>query len=80
MTTKQLREHVAATPFKPFSVLTRDGGRYLVPHPDYLLFPPDPTLVVVGRPAGVCVLEVAAIEGLDFPERRAGRANKAAGS
>lgn len=70
MTTAQLREHAEATPFKSFTVLTRGGGRYLVPHPDYLLFPPDPTLVIVGRPAGVCVLEVGAIEGLDFPQAK----------
>lgn len=79
MTARQLREHVEATSFRPFTVLTQGGGRYLVPHPDYLLFPPDPTLVVLGRPAGVCVLEVAAIEGLEFPDRRAGKTGKAAG-
>jgi hypothetical protein len=78
MTVEQLREHVEATPFRPFALLTRGGGRYPVPHPDFLLFPPDERLVVVGRPAGVCVLEADAIEGLDFTESRARSRGKAA--
>lgn len=72
MNADQIREHMEAAPFRPFVLLTRGGGRYPVPHPEFAWFSPDESLIVVGRPKGVCVLEIAAVEGLDFAAVEAG--------
>ena len=41
--TKRLR----AVPFKPFAILTTDGYRYRIPHPDHAFISPRGTRVVV---------------------------------
>jgi len=40
MTLPKLRDHLEATPFKPFSVRMVSGKRHPVEHPEYVWIPP----------------------------------------
>ncbi len=43
----EIPKRLLAVPFRPFAILTSDGSRYPVPHPDHVSVGPRGTLVVV---------------------------------
>ena len=43
----EIARRLHTTPFEPFSILTTDGSKYRVPHPDHALISPRGTRVVV---------------------------------
>ena len=61
-----IRQHLEAAPFEPFTIVTTSGRRYAVPSADYAGLNPQATRVVVwfGNDASVTIagLHVAAIE------------------
>lgn len=61
-----IRQHLQAAPFEPFTIVTSSGRRYLVPSADHANFNPQGTRVVVwfDDDASVTIagLHVAAIE------------------
>ena len=46
---KEIREHLSAVPFTPFSIILNSGNRYEVPHPDYSHVGPGALLYVFVR-------------------------------
>ena len=61
-----IRQHLEAIPFEPFTIVTSSGRRYLVPSADHANFNPQGTRLVVwfNDDASVTIagLHVAAIE------------------
>jgi hypothetical protein len=49
MSADELQQHMRRRPFVPFVVVTTDGTRYLIPHPEFLM--PTKRSVVIGVPA-----------------------------
>ena len=43
----EIAKRLHATPFEPFTILTTDGNKYRVPHPDHALISPRGTRVAV---------------------------------
>ncbi len=43
----EIAKRLHASPFEPFSILTTDGSKYRVPHPEHALISPRGTRVVV---------------------------------
>ena len=41
MSKEEMRNVMKIQPFKPFSIHTTGGESIVVPHPDYLFFPPE---------------------------------------
>jgi hypothetical protein len=76
MTIEQLRKAIQANPFRPFDILTGDGRRFHVPHPEFIAMSPkaERTFVVFGR-AGedYTVLDLLLVVGLDFKTRNGQR-------
>lgn len=50
MTTEQLHKLIHAAPFVPFVIRLADGQHLPVPHPDFILHPPNTRTAVVWRP------------------------------
>jgi hypothetical protein len=77
MTVDQLRKAIAATPFRPFDILTGDGRKFHVPHPDSIAMSPkaERTFVVFGKGGGedYTVLDLLLVVGLDFKTRNGQR-------
>lgn len=63
MIKEAVKEHVSATPFRPFAVRLPDGRSYPVPDPDYASLSPNGHLLTVytGEGNGARVLDVALI-------------------
>jgi hypothetical protein len=43
----EISKRLQASPFEPFTILTTDGSKYHVPHPDHALISPRGTRVAV---------------------------------
>ena len=52
MKVSTIREMLHATPFRPFELLTLDGHRWKVSHPDFLSVSPASDVIVVYKPKG----------------------------
>ena len=46
---QEIRNHLSAVPFMPFTILLNSGNRYEVPHPDYCHIGPGALLYVFLR-------------------------------
>jgi hypothetical protein len=76
MTVQQMRKALEASPFRPFHILTADGRRFFVPHPDFVAMPPNAerTFVVFSKNAeDYAVLDLLLVVGLDFKSRNGQR-------
>ena len=77
MTIEQLRKAVQANPFRPFDILTGDGRKFHVPHPEFIAMSPkaERNFVVFGRGSGedYTVLDLLLVVGLDFKTRNGHR-------
>lgn len=47
MTTEHLRQLIHATPFEPFTIHMADGREVPVPHPEFIMLPPQSRTCVV---------------------------------
>lgn len=79
MTVEQLRNAISANPFRPFDILTGDGRKFHVPHPEFIAMPPkaERTFVVFNKGEDYTILDLLSAVGLDFKskngtKRRAG--------
>ncbi len=76
MTVEQLRKAIQANPFRPFDILTGDGRKFHVPHPEFIAMAPkaERTFVVFGRTGeDYTVLDLLLVVGLDFKARNGQR-------
>lgn len=64
-----------ATPFRPFTVRTRDGASLRVGHPEVISFPPgSDDMIAIARPAGnVRLVSTALITSLEHDAEPAPR-------
>ena len=67
MSIDELRVHIRARPFIPFTVLVADGRSFHVPHEDFISQAPSGRTVIVYHERGTCaVLDALLITGLEL--------------
>jgi hypothetical protein len=49
MTVKAIQDFLEAVPFRPFTLITASGQKYVVPHQDYVTFTPSRRVALVYR-------------------------------
>ena len=65
MTVTALKDHLDATPFTPFDLVTASGKSYRVKHPDYFAFSPTGrTCVVFGEDDHLATINLLTITEL----------------
>ncbi len=76
MTAETIREHLRASPFRPFQVVTAAGREYRVPHPDFAWLTPTQRDLVVGDEFDhVAVLSVLHITEIQLAQPEAAASN-----
>ncbi len=77
MTTGQLKEHLEASPFRPFKTITAGGHGIRVPHGDYVsVGPRDGTVIVWTNNEGFSVVDVMLVTHLEFAQPKASKARR----
>ena len=73
----EIRQHLAKTPFEPFTVRTADGQSYPVPTRDHIWLPPKSSRVFIADDHGYsAILPALLISGLIVPtDSQNGEAN-----
>jgi hypothetical protein len=67
MLINELRTHVKARPFIPFTVLVADGRSFHVPHEDFISQSPSGRTVIVYNEKSTCaVLDALLVTGLEL--------------
>ena len=68
MRLSEFRDAWKAIPFRPFTMLSADGNRYHVPHPDFFMVPPkgDRTLIFVRDDGSTVLLDPLLITAIEF--------------
>ena len=67
MTAEELREHIKARPFRPFSIHVADGRAIPVAHHDFILVSPRGRIVDVYQPDDSHnLLDIMLITGISF--------------
>ncbi len=79
MTTQEIQRLRAARPFEPFRILTADGRRYDVRHPENFAITGNGRLLAVGMPDHFVTLDLLLVTGIQrpIPARRNGTRKKA---
>ena len=68
MTIQEIQRLRAAKPFEPFSILTADGERYDVGHPEYLGQTPSGRLITIGlEDDSTVTLDLLLVTGIRKP-------------
>ncbi len=77
MTSEQLKEHLEASPFRPFKMITADGHGIRVPHGDYVsVGPRGRTVIVWTNNEGFSVVDVMLVTRLEFARPKASKARR----
>jgi hypothetical protein len=67
MTVEELRHHIKARPFRPFSLHVADGRTILVSHHDFILVSPSGRIIYVFQPDDSHdILDIMLITGISF--------------
>jgi hypothetical protein len=66
MRPESLRDAIKAVPFRPFSLVTADGSRIEVKHPEWIAYPGGRVAVVIDPDDRTYYLEVARVTRLDL--------------
>jgi hypothetical protein len=79
MDLEQLRIASERRPFRPFTVVSADGTRLAVPHPEFIALAPEGSTVVIWKGGAPIWVDVPLISAIDFSvasERRTRRVRR----
>jgi len=81
MTSKDVRDLIRATPFRPFRLHLADGNSLRVPHPDFILVAAEMAVVAAelpgGAPGDINLVPYEHIVRVEFLPRRTSRVVRA---
>lgn len=74
MTTQQIQRLREKQPFEPFRIITADGSRYDVRHPENLAVTGNGRIIIVGMHDYAATLDLLLVTGIEqpIPQRRNG--------